>query len=306
MDLDITKWSAVYYPDPFIEDRRTLTTMSLLFDQIICHSVCSDMACGGGSGMMGDMWHDDGGELVDAGVVLLDEQVLDPNIGFQYYESDFDTFYLMQVTAVVVNTVREKRAIPVASQSAWPIPAAVLAAPDFASDAQGQAVALATECLSLVLPRFAALSNEDILEAREKLAEHLVPFRSSMLQLAPALRSALDARAGADEVRAEARYIVETTVAPVVLEIERRIERENSRFWRRLLMKGGSILPKLVINWATKGGIAAAVESIATCSALAVEGINQEAFLDSLMQDGAIGYLLAVSELNDGKARGAE
>jgi len=274
--------------------------MGLLFDEIICHSACADMACGGGWGLLGDIWGDQHGELVEAGVIVPDERDLDPNIGYDYYDDNIGTFHRIQVTAIALRTVRKKKAIPVTSDPRWPIPASALTVQDFASDAQGQAVALATECLNLVLPRFAALSDEEILRAREKLSEHLVPFRASMLKLAPALRSSLDSDAGADEVRGEAKYIVDTTVAPLLVEIDRRIQMEKGRFWRRLLMKGTPVLPKFVINWATKGAIAAAIESIPECVGLAMESINREASLDCVMQEGSIGYLLAVSDMVNG------
>jgi hypothetical protein len=142
-----------------------------------------------------------------------------------------------------------------------------------------------------------SIKAEEILQAREKLNEQLQEFRAGMLSLAPRIRSAISANASISDVYEEARYLADTEVVPALQELKRRLRMERGRFWRSLLQKVTSRLPRIALNWTTKGAIAGAVEALETGGEIALGGVEREKLRDSVHSFGGLGFLLSVSQL---------
>ena len=289
----------VFYPDDLPKNRHELTTMCLLFDQIMFHGITGGMACGGGYGMLGDIWNDayDAEELIDAGVILLEEEDQDGITGGEFYEKDFGKYYQIQVTINALRKSEEQNAIPFTTKADLNLPLEIINPQIFKDEALFQSIPLSQASLDLVLPNFKAMSNQEILEARDKLEEHLIPFRSSMLTLCPLIRETYKQDSSFDEIQKEAIYIVDTRILPLLTEMQRRIETEKQNFLSRLLVKASSIVSKMTINWLSKGVIVAAVESIPEISKLAIGKIESDKSIESLMATSGMGFLLSVSEL---------
>lgn len=98
---------------------------------------------------------------------------------------------------------------------------------------------LADECVRITLPQCQELNAEDILTAREKLNDLLVPFRMSMQRLSGNLRSAIKDKTTIEEIKAEAKFLAESTIEPVLFEMKRKIEIEKDKLWLRVF---GSIV----------------------------------------------------------------
>ena len=151
---------------------------------------------------------------------------------------------------------------------------------------------MAIQSLDLALPPFACLNAEDVLEAREKLKNELIPFRAAMFTLAPKVRSGIGANLSMGELYKEARYIVETDVLPRLVELKRRLEVERGTFWRRLIQKAGSHLPSIALKWASSSGVSAAVDAVKLAGDASMDMIENEKLLHQLLTNGGLGYLV--------------
>jgi hypothetical protein len=70
------------------------------------------------------------------------------------------------------------------------------------------AAALAMQSLDIVIPLNSKLNSMDILEARFRLRDQLLPFRMAMLSLSPLVRQGIEAHSSVDEIKEEAKYVV--------------------------------------------------------------------------------------------------
>jgi hypothetical protein len=175
------KWVAAYYPNLAIEKPRSKAMLCLLFDKVICHFPITDMAHGGGSGMSENFGND---PLVEAGVIELREELLLPEIETNFSpghywgtDEEFDKYVCLQVTSMALNVCLDCGAVPVTDRDDWPIPAAIMDKVDLPRFAKLHGVALALQSLDIAIPISTDISSEDILEARDRLGEQLVPFR---------------------------------------------------------------------------------------------------------------------------------
>jgi len=258
------------------------------------------MACGGGSGIS-EFFSDD--PLVEAGVLELREEILLPEVEIDssigsYWgtEEEFNQFVQLQITAMALNTCADSGAIPITDDPSWSVPASVIEKIDIVRLARFQAAALAIKSLEIAIPPIAEIPDEDVIRAREELEEQLVPFRCSMLALAPTVRNGIESDSSLEEIYKEAGYVVETNVVPALQELQNRLLKEKRRFWRRLLLKGGVLAPKFAINWTTRGALFAALESLEDTKDIARVVIERGDLLTSLKSQGGLGYLLSVAE----------
>lgn len=93
---------------------------------------------------------------------------------------------------------------------------------------------LAEECIRISLPQSISLSAEDILIAREKLKDELIPFRMTMQKMSSILKSAIKDSEDIEKIKAEAKFIAESQVEPTIYELKRKIEVEKSKLWVRI------------------------------------------------------------------------
>lgn len=293
-------WIGAYYPSSVLTQSRTRTIMCLLFDKIICTFPIADMDCGGGSGV--SQFYSDS-PLVDEDILelreefLLDEIERDFTKGFFWgTEKESDRYLELQITKMAINLCDKDNIVPITNNRKMTIPATLIEKNKLLRFAHLQAAALAIQSLEIALPSFENISDDDILEARLKLKEQLMPFRRAMLMMSPLVRSGINNDATLTELYSEAKYIADTKIAPALDEIKDKLYKERGRFWRRLIMKGGVSIPKLAFNWATKGALAASVIGIDDLKNLAVDAIDYESTIETLINKGGMGFLLKVSE----------
>ena len=295
-------WKGVYYPDEFINNKHTRTLLCLLFDKIICHFPVSHMACGGGHGMSEDAFGDN--LLVKAGIIKLEEEFLLGEVDEMVddwpleggWPKDFDRYVNFQVAAMAMMKCREPSFVPVTDNQNFKIPALILNEFDVERNAKLQAAAAAIASVEIVLPPITGLEDEEILRLREELASELIPFRRSMLRLAPLVRSYLDEGASFREICQEAKYVIDTSVRPMLGECRAKMEKERRAFWRRVLAKAGGVLPKFIMSWADKSLISAAVDAVKDISSVGVSAIDKQELLEDMKRQGGFGFLLSLED----------
>lgn len=293
------QWIGAYYPREMIEQQHSKAILCLLFDKIICHFPVSDMACGGGHGWS-EFYCDS--PLVEEGVIELREQTLgevtSENIPSEYWDNikDFDESIDLEITAMALDACDKSNAVPVTDNPNYKVPISPTEVGKFLRHANLQAANLAIKSLGIVIPAIANINDEDILKARYELHEQLIPFRYSMLSLAPVVRDGIQSDASLEEIFKEASYITETKVAPTLYELQKRLSKEKGQFWRKLIFKGSKVVPKFILNWTTKDALSAAISSITDATSLAAEVIEHKALLDSFKSQGGLGFLLSVAD----------
>lgn len=296
----LSEWIGAYYPYDMINNQRSKAILCLLFDKVICYFPVSSMACGGGHGLSEDLYGED--LLVKENVIELREETLLSEVDVEFSpghywgtDEEFSLYHRLQITAMALHESINSNIVPLTDEYFSPIPANILGEIDTKRFSRLQASSLAIHSMNFVIPPMNKICDEDILEVREKLKNELIPFRASMLSLCPIIRNGIESNAGIVELNREAKYIAETKVYPALSELQRRLEFENSKFWKRILFKGGSILPSMVINWATKNTIAAAINTMSSLGELASDTFNSIESYDSIIKNGGMGFLLKLS-----------
>jgi len=110
---------------------------------------------------------------------------------------------------------------------------------------------LADECIRIVLPQCQELTAEDILVAREKLKDLLIPFRMSMQKMSGSLRSAIKGKAKIKEIQAEAKFLAESSIEPALFEMRQKIEKEKGKLFLRIFGKTVSWIPFVAKSFLT-------------------------------------------------------
>jgi len=309
MGVHADTWMGVYYPEETIENRRSRAILCLLFDKVMCHVPIAGTECGGGAGMSDSLFQND--VLAKAGVLepreeeLLSEHEVDftPGRPGGTEEEEFNRYVRLQITAMAMQACKAHEAVPVTDDPNWPIPASLLSHLDVLRFAKLQATALAIESLKISLPSIAPLRDDEILEARDRLHEELVRFRIAMLALSPALRSGLESEASMPEIMREAKYIAETQIRPALVDIQRRLDTEKGRFWRRLVLKGAGILPQFIVNWVSKGALSAAMTAFEKANEAVATYFDHLSLVECLKAQGGLGFLLAVGDIQSGNRK---
>ena len=211
-------------------------------------------------------------------------------------DEDFNKFVDLQTTAMALNACDQDNTVPVTDNPNFPMPISATKEVKFLRFANLQAAALSIKSLDIVIPAIADINDEDILKARDKLREQLIPFRYSMLSLAPLVRDGIQSNASLEEIFEEATFITKTKVAPALYELQRRLSRERGQFWRKVIFKGSKVIPRFILNWTTKDALSAAIASLTDATNLASEVIEHKALLNSFKSQGGLGYLLSVAE----------
>lgn len=149
---------------------------------------------------------------------------------------------------------------------------------------------LAVEAIQICLPDLEAVHPLEILEARENLAAELLAFRAAMYHLAKELRQLLQESRSIEAIRAEAAFIVKTTVMPAVMTLREKLRRERRSMARRIVVRALDTFKLGIKYWLAPNPMNAA--QLASEAAKGV--INFREYCDGLAQmenEAAISYL---------------
>lgn len=97
------------------------------------------------------------------------------------------------------------------------------------------ATLLAMKSVEIIFPRTKAVHPEIILEARERLADNLPPFWSSMLKLSTELKSRIDQKVSVAELIWESQEIVDTVVRPALIDLQQKMIKEKKEWFYKIL-----------------------------------------------------------------------
>lgn len=280
---------------------RSYAITCLFFDKVVCHFPIFCSPCGQcqGNPFSDCVAYDEYPLLVESGVLDVAQQELVPGVGDDLpWDSDqgFEEYCKLQVTAMAMDLCSTTGAVPITNSAAWPIPANMLCDLDLFRSTRIQASALAMQSVEVVLPPFANMTDDGILQLREELKEQLIPFRRAMVALSPTVRSAMGSGATLMDVYREAKYVVDTRVVPALEDLKDKLRKEKKKFWRQLIFKAGAVLPNIVLNWTTQGAISAAVDAVNRSEGLILGALDHDHLVRALVGEGGLGFLLALGD----------
>ena len=211
--------------------------------------------------------------------------------------ADFQTNYpsiqdeaLWRIVPTATKVAKERDLILVSDNSDIPVP--VLS--NEIKSVRNLTCILAEECIKIHVPSCLEVSPEAILEMRQALGDLLVPFRMSLQRLSKDLRAAIEAESDMDDIRQEAKFIAESQVEPVVFELRKKIENDNSKLFNRVFGKLVSWVPLVAKAFAlpTPDNVFQAVKQVAADSGTLIEGLDDL----SLSRDHGLCFLLRVND----------
>lgn len=103
------------------------------------------------------------------------------------------------------------------------------------STTKSLAALLAMKSVEMLFPRTRAADPEVILEARDRLKDHLPPFWAAMFKLSGDLRKLYQQSDDPSQIQIEAENMVDSTVRPALIDLRQKLEHERKQFFYRIL-----------------------------------------------------------------------
>jgi len=174
------------------------------------------------------------------------------------------------------------------------LPVLAVGAP-FKANAKMLATIMALESVEFALPDMAARSLPELAEFRSETKELVKPFRRAMLRLSKDLNAAILSDATLDDVRREAKFIVETTVAPALEDLKADLNRP-ARPWHRRAADAVKGIPELAGAFALLPTLALA-KALSTAMMLLADLRDDQLQKEGLAKRGGFHFLLKVGQL---------
>lgn len=164
------------------------------------------------------------------------------------------------------------------------------------SDAKQIAANIALNSVAMILPSTKAARADDIMEAREKLSDHLPHFWSAMLKLSTEINSKLEPEASPLEIKHQIDDLVATVVTPALVDLSQKLEMERKNRFRNILTstaKGLRVLagrPPTDLAGLVSGSLLAGTDA-------AMDFATQLRKVEALKQESGMSYLLELDKL---------
>jgi hypothetical protein len=162
------------------------------------------------------------------------------------------------------------------------------------------AALLAMKSVEMLFPRTRAARAGVILEARQKLGDHLPQFWSSMFKLTSDMRKLIKEEPDPTALLLEAENLVDATVRPALLDLRHKIEAERKQWFYRIfspIQKG----LRLMIGNPPLTQQQLITNALVLASDAASAGADHLRTIEALKQDSGITYLLELDKLSESK-----
>lgn len=164
-----------------------------------------------------------------------------------------------------------------------------------APNAQQIAANIALNTVAMVLPGTRAAEAGEIMEAREKLSDHLPSFWSSMLKLSSQVTAKIDKELSAEEIQNEIQNLLSTTVKPALIDLVEKLEKERKTKFRKILTAGTKGLRVLAGKPPTDlAGLISG--SLLVGADASIEFANHLRNIEALKQESGMSYLIELDK----------
>jgi hypothetical protein len=151
---------------------------------------------------------------------------------------------------------------------------------------------------AIATPATASAESEVILEARERLRDHLPLFWSSMLKLSVELTQRLHGGVDEQRLRKEVDNAIATTVRPALIELVCKLEKERKMWFYRILSPLAHGLRVLVGKPPTDLADLLS-KSLILGADVSMDVAKQLRKVDALKQDSGLAYVIELHKLMD-------
>jgi hypothetical protein len=167
---------------------------------------------------------------------------------------------------------------------------------DIKANAKQLATMMALESVKFVLPNLRPLSPPELAAFRVETKDLVQPFRRAMLRLSKELNAAILSDTLLNDVKKEARFIAETTVAPELEQLKAELARPT-RPWYRRVVDLTTALPSIVGAFATMPTSLAIAKALAKATTILADIRDDQLERDGIGKRGGFHYLLRIEQL---------
>jgi hypothetical protein len=167
---------------------------------------------------------------------------------------------------------------------------------DLKANAKQLATIMALESVNFVLPNIRPLSLPELAAFRAETKDLVKPFRQAMLRLSKDLNVAILSDASLSDVKKEARFIAETTVAPELEQLKAELARPSQPWYRRVVDLV-TAAPSIVGAFATMPTSLAIAKALAKVTTILADIRDSQLEHEGIGKRGGFHYLLRIERL---------
>lgn len=157
------------------------------------------------------------------------------------------------------------------------------------------AALIAMKSIEMVLPATKGVKPELILEARDKLSDHLPQFWSVMLKFSQEGKEIIRNAKTSVEANLECRNLVDTTIRPVLVDLNQKIIRDRKNWFYKILSPVGNSL-KFLVGKPNLTNMDLLTTSMSLATDIGVDYLNHKRKLNELKDEAGLTYLIKLGE----------
>lgn len=157
------------------------------------------------------------------------------------------------------------------------------------------AALIAMKSIEMILPGTKGVNPELILEAREKLSDHLPQFWSVMLKFSKEGQEIIKNSKSSEEANFECRNLVDTNIRPVLIDLNEKIIRDRKNWFYKILSPVGNSL-KFFVGKPHLTNMDLLTTSMSLATNVGVDYLNHKRKLSELKDEAGLTYLIQLGK----------
>lgn len=156
------------------------------------------------------------------------------------------------------------------------------------------ATLIAMKSIEMVLPATKSVEPGLILEAREKLSDHLPQFWSVMLKFSKEGQEIIKNSNSIEEANTECRNLVDTTIRPVLIDLNEKLIKDRKNWFHKILSPIGNSL-KFIIGKPNLTNLDLLTTSMSLATDVGIDYLSHKRKLNELKDEAGLTYLIKLS-----------
>lgn len=157
------------------------------------------------------------------------------------------------------------------------------------------ATLLAMQSIEMILPATKGVKPEIILEARERLSDHLPQFWSAMLKFSKDGKNAIKQCQTLDEAIFECQNIVDTSIRPVLIDLNEKIIRDKKNWFYKILSPVGDKI-KFIVGKPNLTNLDLLTTSMSLATDIGIDYVQHKRKLNELKDEAGLTYLIKLGQ----------
>lgn len=157
------------------------------------------------------------------------------------------------------------------------------------------AALIAMQSIEMLFPSTKGVEPELILEAREKLSDHLPQFWSVMLKFSKEGKNIIKNSSSNSEAIQECKNMVDTTIRPVLIDLNEKMIRDRKNWFYKILSPVEKSL-KLIVGKPNITNLDLLTTSMSLATEVGVDYVNHNRKLKELKDEAGLTFLIKLGE----------